>query len=320
MLAVIVDALHTGLLAAQKQQRVSREKQSRDMTHAREQQLDPADLAHAGRMLACVLAGVKACWIVDSPLLTAVPHAVLTDILANIVVHMQSSGTAFGCDAAPSLSLLSIDDERAPFPDVVFAVINVPRLSSHLHAVTASTSSALRLIDVSPDLQAPVLCGIGSSAEQQVLSFITRLRSALPIMDPGSLPGCTAIHLQFAGDFNIAAIVGILLEYPVIYFSQRPNTSTNCLSHVPLCLYSLRVQSQEITGSGVTKRADQGTGQQQTLVTSFSIPSEFSPECADLVQRWCNDMRERTALASACTGIRFAAPDVTMTTHDTIMI
>jgi len=86
-----------------------------------------------------------------------------------------------------------------------------------------------------------------------------------------------AFTLELPADINRSTVFGLLLGYPVVYWYSDITRADNCLSHVPLRMFSISAMNSTAAN-------------QPTVIYSFTVPELLYSHCKFLIDNWQNKL------------------------------
>ncbi|NWS77072.1 CA074 protein, partial [Crotophaga sulcirostris] len=151
-----------------------------------------------------------------------------------------------------------------------------------------SLEAALRarpapFMDVSAGRQRPALCG---QAEAETIrghlaALLGHLRDTETTSStPASSNSVSCSEVVPVG-WNLCTIVGVLLGYPAAYtFATEEDSGENCLALTPLRVFTVQAACPRIKDGLVVQ------------IYSFSIPESLCAELKEVLDAWCEELKE----------------------------
>ncbi|NWZ41180.1 CA074 protein, partial [Brachypodius atriceps] len=131
------------------------------------------------------------------------------------------------------------------------------------------------LVDVSAGLRGPALCG--PARARAVHGHLAALLSHLRDAEAASAEPVTASEVVPSG-WNLCTVAGVLLGYPAVYtFAEG---TENCLALTPLRVF---------TAQACCPRIKDGL---RVQIYSFSVPESLCAELRDVLDAWCQELKE----------------------------
>ncbi|KAL2295350.1 hypothetical protein Nmel_017762 [Mimus melanotis] len=154
------------------------------------------------------------------------------------------------------------------------ALVLRPALArARLRAVLGSRPAPL--LEVSAGRRRPALCGPAEA--RRALRHLAALLEHLRDAEAASAEPVTASEVA-AGDWNLCTVAGVLLGYPAVYtFAQG---AENCLALTPLRVFTAQASCPRIK-DGLRVR-----------ICSFSVPESLCAELRDVLDAWCQELKE----------------------------
>lgn len=145
--------------------------------------------------------------------------------------------------------------------------------SALIHLNDIINCGILGVVDVSPVLKSPVLtdqCKLNNILSKiQLLIKDYRQDSPTPLY--------VGEHCE---EWNLCAVFGILLGYPVAYWFDQTHSFENCLSMTPLM----------VTTASATWPTDSGS--HTSCLYSFSVPWDLIPKLQSVIKHWNSRLEE----------------------------
>lgn len=207
----------------------------------------------AGEILA-VADGLKPAFLYDYN------SAGITQILS--YVQELQSVCLLGC----RLHILSIADN--------VLIINVDMMLERLETLLLQNN--VPFIDISACRMCPVICELeGVGAIKDHLSEIVNHIKAHAAGTPRSLSSSEI----FSPEWNLCTLFGVLLGYPASYSFPAQKSFDNCLSMVPLRVYTIQATFSRLNDNF------------RVPFYSFSIPESLYPDMKMVIDGWCENLK-----------------------------
>ncbi|NWU80374.1 CA074 protein, partial [Onychorhynchus coronatus] len=132
-------------------------------------------------------------------------------------------------------------------------------------------------VDVSAGRRCPALCGPAEAEaiRGHLASVLEHLRDAEAA---GAAPvSCSEIVPE---EWNLCTVVGALLGYPAVYTFSREEGTENCLALTPLRVFTVQASCPRIK-DGL-----------RVQIYSFSIPESLCTELGEVMDAWCDELKE----------------------------
>ncbi|NXK34279.1 CA074 protein, partial [Piprites chloris] len=132
-------------------------------------------------------------------------------------------------------------------------------------------------VDVSAGRRCPALCGAAEAeaVKGHLASLLSHLRDAEAA---GAGPvSCSEVVPE---DWNLCTVVGVLLGYPAVYTFSGEEGAENCLALTPLRVFTVRASCPSIK-DGL-----------RVQIYSFSIPESLCTELGEVLDAWCDELKE----------------------------
>ncbi|NWX87820.1 CA074 protein, partial [Nothoprocta pentlandii] len=152
-------------------------------------------------------------------------------------------------------------------------VLHPSRAARRLEAVLRAQPAPL--VDVAAARVQPVLCG--TSAAHTVRGHLSALLVHLKAVEAAAGPISSSEICS--ADWNLCTIFGVILGYPLAYTFAVEDSFENCLALTPLRVFSVQASCHRIR--------DDLTVQ----IYSFSIPENLYPEMKEVVDAWCDNLK-----------------------------
>ncbi|NXU08731.1 CA074 protein, partial [Pardalotus punctatus] len=120
----------------------------------------------------------------------------------------------------------------------------------------------------------PALCAAPEA--RAVHGHLAALLGHLRDAEAASAEPVTASEVA-PGDWNLCTVAGVLLGYPAVYTFAG---AENCLALTPLRVFTAQASCPRIKG-GLRVR-----------IYSFSVPESLCAELRDLLDAWCEQLKE----------------------------
>ncbi|NXA39596.1 CA074 protein, partial [Eudromia elegans] len=152
-------------------------------------------------------------------------------------------------------------------------VLHPGRAARRLEAVLRARPAPF--VDVSAARAQPGLCGTSMTCavKGHLAALLAHLRAVEAAAGPiSSSEVCSA-------DWNLCTIFGVILGYPLAYTFAVEDSFENCLALTPLRVFTVQASCHRIR--------DDLTVQ----IYSFSIPENLYPEMKEVVDTWCDNLK-----------------------------
>ncbi|NXM78842.1 CA074 protein, partial [Serilophus lunatus] len=132
-------------------------------------------------------------------------------------------------------------------------------------------------VDVSARRRCPAVCGPAEAQEVK-----GQLAALLPHLRAAEGAGAEPVSSSEVGhkDWNLCAVVGALLGYPAVYTFGREEGAHNCLALTPLRVFTAQASCPRIK-DGL-----------RVQIYSFSVPESLCTELREVLDAWCEELRE----------------------------
>ncbi|NXP71947.1 CA074 protein, partial [Ramphastos sulfuratus] len=163
----------------------------------------------------------------------------------------------------------------------------------HLGLARRRLAAAVRarpapFVDVSARRHCPVLCGPAEAAA--IRAHLTALLAHLGAAE-ASGAGPVSFSEVVPTGWNLCTIVGVLLGYPAAY-TFAMEEGENCLAMTPLRVFTVQASCPRIS-DGL-----------RVQIYSFSVPESLCPELKEVLDTWCDELKEafsaQTDFAELC--------------------
>ncbi|XP_051494957.1 UPF0739 protein C1orf74 homolog [Apus apus] len=132
-------------------------------------------------------------------------------------------------------------------------------------------------VDVSAGRQSPALCGPRQA--QAIRGHLAALLAHLEAAEAASSSPVSCSEVVPAG-WNLCTVAGVLLGYPAVYTFCTEEGSENCLALTPLRVFTAQASCPRIK-DGLRVR-----------ICSFSVPESLCAELRDVLDAWCEELKE----------------------------
>ncbi|NWU17631.1 CA074 protein, partial [Cephalopterus ornatus] len=132
-------------------------------------------------------------------------------------------------------------------------------------------------VDVSAGRRCPALCGAAEAEaiKGHLASLLNHLRDA-----EAASAGPVSCSEVVPEDWNLCTVVGVLLGYPAVYTFSREERAENCLALTPLRVFTVQASCPRIK-DGL-----------RIQIYSFSIPESLCTELGEMLDAWCDELKE----------------------------
>uniref|UniRef100_A0A8B9UVU4 Chromosome 1 open reading frame 74 n=1 Tax=Anas zonorhyncha TaxID=75864 RepID=A0A8B9UVU4_9AVES len=132
-------------------------------------------------------------------------------------------------------------------------------------------------VDVAAARGSPQLCGPAQA--QAIRGHLAALLAHLVAAEEASSGPISCSEVVATG-WNLCTVFGVLLGYPAAYHFPVEEGGENCLALRPLRVFTVRARCPRI---------QDGLGVQ---IYSFSIPESLHEELREVLDAWCDDLRD----------------------------
>lgn len=152
-------------------------------------------------------------------------------------------------------------------------IVSPEHVCQHLERVLLG---AIAFVDVSSSQPHPSVCSLDQLQDLKAITveIMTHLRGVQ--RDPSLEVSCSRLY---SSDWNLCAVFGILLGYPVPYTFRLNQGDDNCLAQTPLRVFTARISWL--------------FGRSPVLLYSFSVPDSLFPALREILNTWEKDLRTR---------------------------
>ncbi|XP_009670587.2 UPF0739 protein C1orf74 homolog [Struthio camelus] len=228
----------------------------------------------AGEVLA-VVAGLKPALLYDC-------GAAGAEQLRGYLERLREAGLASG-----RLHLLSMAGS--------VVVLHPGRVARRLEALLRAQPAPF--VDVSAARAQPGLCE--AAAAQAIRGHLSALLAHLKAVEAAAGPMSSSEVCS--ADWNLCTLFGVLLGYPVAYTFTVEDSFENCLALTPLRVFTVWASCHRIR--------DDLTIQ----IYSFSIPENLYPEMKEVVDAWCDNLKDSFSAQNDFANLCIASEVVTLT-------
>ncbi|NXG77782.1 CA074 protein, partial [Baryphthengus martii] len=132
-------------------------------------------------------------------------------------------------------------------------------------------------VDVSAGRRCPALCGPVEA--EAIRGHLTALLAHLGATEAASAGPVSSSEVVPTG-WNLCTVVGVLLGYPAAYAFATEESTENCLALTPLRVFTVQASCPRIR-DGL-----------RVQIYSFSIPENLCMELKEVLDAWCNELKE----------------------------
>ncbi|XP_001373783.1 UPF0739 protein C1orf74 homolog [Monodelphis domestica] len=157
--------------------------------------------------------------------------------------------------------------------------------------------NSMNFVDISSFRSYPALCPLDELGDLK--DHLAEIMTHLQRLEKNPLLPVSHSELSSVG-WNLCTVFGILLGYPVPYFFYPDQGDSNCLSLIPLRVFTIRTSCCWLTGLP------------QILLYSFSVPESLYPALKDLLDMWGEDLRARFGAQGDFTELTISSEVVTL--------
>jgi hypothetical protein len=241
-------------------------------------------------ILCRVVLVLKPSWLCDDPALTSKDLGLVATEISKRLAKRPSGGVS-----EKLFSVLRICDSRMKFDEtdpgelaLFFVGLAASEQALRTFALDTRAGQAV-VVNVSASLPCPQLLQPGSPGEKSVRQWA--LDVAVQLGQQAAAPSAPdpCIDVVFREDFHFSVCIGVLLGFPVVYFSERCHSPQTCLAFQELAQYAVRVHEAS------PQDAD---GENALVLTSFTCPLALLQQQRDVqtaCEQWELQMKEKIA-------------------------
>uniref|UniRef100_A0A8B9PRR9 Chromosome 1 open reading frame 74 n=1 Tax=Apteryx owenii TaxID=8824 RepID=A0A8B9PRR9_APTOW len=174
-------------------------------------------------------------------------------------------------------------------------VLHPGRAARRLEAVLRAQPPPF--VDVSAARAQPELCG--TSAARVVKGHLSALLAHLKAAE--ATAGPVSSSEVCAADWNLCTVFGVLLGYPVAYTFAVEDGFENCLALTPLRVFTVRASCCRIRDDLMVQ------------IYSFSIPENLYLEMKEVVDAWCDNLKDSFSTQNDFANLCISSEVVTLT-------
>ncbi|KFO76799.1 UPF0739 protein C1orf74, partial [Cuculus canorus] len=154
-------------------------------------------------------------------------------------------------------------------------------------------------IDVSAARRSPALCGQeeAEAIRGHLAVLLGHLRATCPM---SSIPDSVSSSEVVPTGWNLCTIVGVLLGYPAAYTFATEEGGENCLAMTLLRVFTVQAACPRIKDGLVVQ------------IYSFSIPESLCMELKELLDAWCEELKEAFRVQSDFVDLRILSEVVSL--------
>ncbi|NXG96472.1 CA074 protein, partial [Loxia leucoptera] len=135
--------------------------------------------------------------------------------------------------------------------------------------------------------------GRGRAVRRHLAALLGHLRDA----EPAGAEPVTASEVVASG-WNLCTVAGVLLGYPAVYtFAEG---AENCLALTPLRVFTAQASCPRIK-DGL-----------RVQIYSFSVPESLCAELRDVLDAWCQELKEAFGAQSDFVDLRISSEVVSL--------
>ncbi|NP_001088680.2 UPF0739 protein C1orf74 homolog [Xenopus laevis] len=173
-------------------------------------------------------------------------------------------------------------------------IINVTKAVSYLE--TLLHSQDLHLIDVSNNLSQPML--VSSDQVPQIHAHIAELIAQIKPYQSGQ-PASVSVGGVQSPEWNLCTMFGFLLQFPLAYWFDTAQDFENCLSFMPLRLFTVRANCSRIS-------------HQRVQIYSFTVPECVYQPMQMHLEDWSQNLRQAFEEQNHFTDLKIITDTVTL--------
>uniref|UniRef100_A0A8B9D3W1 Chromosome 1 open reading frame 74 n=1 Tax=Anser cygnoides TaxID=8845 RepID=A0A8B9D3W1_ANSCY len=132
-------------------------------------------------------------------------------------------------------------------------------------------------VDVAAARGGPALCGPAQA--QAIRGHLAALLAHLEAAEEATAGPVSCSEVVPAG-WNLCTVFGVLLGYPAAYHFPAEEGGENCLALTPLRVFTVWARCPRIQGGLAVQ------------IYSFSIPESLREELREVLDAWCDDLRD----------------------------
>ncbi|XP_040472978.1 UPF0739 protein C1orf74 homolog [Falco naumanni] len=152
-------------------------------------------------------------------------------------------------------------------------------------------------MDVSAGRRCPALCGPAEA--EAIRGHLATLLAHLGAAEAASAGPVSSSEVVPAG-WNLCTIVGVLLGYPAAYAFSMEEGTENCLALTPLRVFTVQASCPRIR-DGL-----------RVQIYSFSIPESLCVELKEVLDAWCDELKEAFRAQSDFVGLCISSEVVSL--------
>ncbi|XP_005230422.3 UPF0739 protein C1orf74 homolog [Falco peregrinus] len=152
-------------------------------------------------------------------------------------------------------------------------------------------------MDVSAGRRCPALCGPAEA--EAIRGHLATLLAHLGAAEAASAGPVSSSEVVPAG-WNLCTIVGVLLGYPAAYAFSMEEDTENCLALTPLRVFTVQASCPRIR-DGL-----------RVQIYSFSIPESLCMELKEVLDAWCDELKEAFRAQSDFVGLCISSEVVSL--------
>ncbi|CAM9887008.1 unnamed protein product [Bubo scandiacus] len=152
-------------------------------------------------------------------------------------------------------------------------------------------------VDVSAGRPCPALCGPAEA--EAIRGHLAALLAHLKAAEATSAGPVSSSEVVPAG-WNLCTIVGVLLGYPAAYTFAVEEGAQNCLALTPLRVFTAQASCPSIR-DGL-----------RVQIYSFSIPESLCAELKEVLDAWCDELKEAFSAQSDFVDLRISSEVVSL--------
>ncbi|XP_054659866.1 UPF0739 protein C1orf74 homolog [Grus americana] len=152
-------------------------------------------------------------------------------------------------------------------------------------------------MDVSAGQRYPALCGPVEA--EAIRNHLAALLAHLGAVEATATGPVSSSEVVPAG-WNLCTIVGVLLGYPAAYTFAMEEGAENCLALTPLRVFTVQASCPRIRDGLMVQ------------IYSFSIPESLCAELKEVLDAWCDELKEAFTAQSDFVDLRISSEVVSL--------
>ncbi|NXP48500.1 CA074 protein, partial [Heliornis fulica] len=152
-------------------------------------------------------------------------------------------------------------------------------------------------VDVSARRRCPALCGPVET--ETIRGHLAALLAHLEAAEATATDSVSSSEVVPTG-WNLCTVVGVLLGYPAAYAFAMEEGTENCLALTPLRVFAVQASCPRIRDGLVVQ------------IYSFSIPESLCTELKEVLDAWCDELKEAFRAQSDFVDLRISSEVVSL--------